>query len=47
MFDIPVLVAKQQEQLLLKNMPWKEINARIITSLDSMLSDGMVQQRTN
>lgn len=47
MFDIPVLVAKQQEQLLLKNMPWKGINARITTSLDSTPSDSTVQQRTN
>ena len=47
MFDIPVLVAKQQEQLLLKNISWKGINARITTSLDSTPSDSTVQQRTN
>ncbi|XP_024085711.1 uncharacterized protein LOC106673500, partial [Cimex lectularius] len=46
-FDVPVPVAKQQERLLLKNAPWKEINARITTSLDSTPSDGTVQQRTD
>lgn len=46
-FDVPVPVAKQQERLLLKNAPWKGINARITTSLDSTPSDGTVQQRTD
>jgi hypothetical protein len=46
-FSVPVPVSKQQERLLLKNTPWKEINARIIESLDSTPSDGTVQQRTN
>jgi hypothetical protein len=46
-FDVPVVVAKQQERLLLKNTPWKEINTRITESLDSTPSDGTVQQRTD
>jgi hypothetical protein len=46
-FDVPVPVSKQQERLLLKNAPWKEINARIAGSLSSTPSDGTVQQRTD
>lgn len=46
-FDVPVPVAKQQERLLFKNAPWKEINARITRSLDRTPSDGTVQQRTD
>jgi hypothetical protein len=46
-FDVPVPVSKQQERLLLRNAPWKEINARIAGSLSSTPSDGTVQQRTD
>jgi len=34
-FDVSVPVPKQQERLLLKNAPWKEINARITKTLDA------------
>ena len=33
-FDISVLQPKHQEWLLLKNVPWKEINARITSTLE-------------
>ncbi|KAK6810408.1 hypothetical protein RU639_013833, partial [Aspergillus parasiticus] len=46
-FDVPVPVSKQQERLLFKNAPWKEINARITRSLDRTPSDGTVQQKTD
>jgi ribonuclease HI/exonuclease III len=45
-FDVSVPVPRPQERLLLKNAPWKEINARITTSLGSP-SEGTVQQRTD
>lgn len=41
-FDISVPVSKQQEWLLLKNAPWKEINARIARTLDTIPTDGTV-----
>jgi exonuclease III len=46
-FDIPVLTPRPQERLLLKNAPWKEINARITTTLGTALVDGTVQQKTD
>ena len=36
-----------QERLLLKNAPWKEINARIARALDSTPAEGTLQQRTD
>ena len=44
-FDISVPVPKQQEQLLIKNAPWKEINARIAGTLDATPMEGTVQQK--
>ena len=41
-FDVSVPVSKQQERLLLKNAPWKEINARITKTLDARPSEGTV-----
>ncbi|RYP13221.1 hypothetical protein DL766_009878 [Monosporascus sp. MC13-8B] len=46
-FDITVQVPKQQERLLLKNAPWKDINARIAKALDITPSEGTIQQRTD
>ena len=45
-FDISAPTPRYQERLLLKNAPWKEINARI-TSLLGSPSEGTVQQRTD
>jgi hypothetical protein len=46
-FDVSVPVPKQQERLLLKNAPWKEINARITKMLDARPLDGTVQKKTD
>lgn len=46
-FDVSVPAPKQQERLLLKNAPWKEINARIIKTLVARPSKGTVQQQTD
>ena len=46
-FDISVPVPKQQERLLLKNAPWKEINARISSTLGACPTEGTVQQLTD
>jgi len=46
-FDVSVPVPKHQERLLLKNALWKEINARIARTLDTALSEGTVQQKTD
>ena len=46
-FDISVPVPKHQERLLLKNAPWKEINARIARTLETTSADGTVQQQTD
>jgi ribonuclease HI/exonuclease III len=46
-FDITVSIPKQQERLLLKNAPWKEINARITRTLCNSPTDGTVQQKTD
>ena len=37
----------QQERLLLKNAPWKEINARIASTLDTTPAEGTVQYMTD
>ena len=46
-FDTLVLTPKQRDRLLLKNAPWKEINARIARTLDAIASGGTVQQQTD
>ncbi|KAJ5152514.1 hypothetical protein N7492_009794 [Penicillium capsulatum] len=46
-FDAPWSAPKHQERLLLKNAPWKEINARIATTLAATPSGGTVQQKTD
>jgi exonuclease III len=45
-FDVSVPIPRPQERLLLKNAPWKEINARIASSIGSPLA-GTVQQKTD
>ena len=46
-FDISTQTPSPQERLLLKNAPWKEINARIARTLGSPIGDGTVQQKTD
>jgi hypothetical protein len=46
-FEAPRPVSKQPERLLLKNAPWKEINAKIMRTLDATPSEGTVQQKTD
>jgi hypothetical protein len=46
-FDTPWPAPKHQERLLLKNAPWKEINARIASTLAASPSEGTVQQKTD
>lgn len=46
-FDISVPGPKQQTRLLLKNAPWKEINARIASALEALPSGGTVQEKTD
>jgi ribonuclease HI len=46
-FDTSVPVPKQQERLLFKNAPWKEINARIARTLGTTAPEGTTQQRTD
>jgi hypothetical protein len=46
-FDVPRPISKHQERLLLKNAPWKEINARIARTLSTTPSEGTVQQKTD
>ncbi|KAJ5101078.1 hypothetical protein N7456_007130 [Penicillium angulare] len=45
--DAPWLAPNHQERLLLKNAPWKEINARIANTLATTPSEGTVQQKTD
>ena len=45
--DISVPAPMQPERLLLKNAPWKEINARIASTLDTTPTEGTVQQMTD
>lgn len=46
-FDVPRPGPNHQERLLLKNAPWKEINARIAQTLDGTPAEGTLQQRTD
>jgi hypothetical protein len=46
-FDVSVPIPKQQERLLLKNAPWKEIKARIAKTLNARPFDGTVQTKTD
>ncbi|KAJ5292091.1 hypothetical protein N7478_001342 [Penicillium angulare] len=46
-FDAPWSAPKHQGRLLLKNAPWKEINARIASTLATTPSEGTVQQKTD
>jgi hypothetical protein len=46
-FNAPWSLPKHQGQLLLKNTPWKEINARIANTLSATPSEGTVQQKTD
>ncbi|KAJ5730151.1 uncharacterized protein N7483_004659 [Penicillium malachiteum] len=46
-FDAPWSGPKPPERLLLKNAPWKDINARIQNALATLPSEGTVQQKTD
>ena len=46
-FDAPWPTPKHQERLLLKNAPWKEINARIASTLAATPWEGTVQQKSD
>ncbi|KAF6527788.1 hypothetical protein HZS61_008090 [Fusarium oxysporum f. sp. conglutinans] len=46
-FDISVPAPKQEERLLFKNAPWKEINSRIVETLRVRPVGSMVQQKTD
>ncbi|KAH7460169.1 hypothetical protein FOMA001_g19697 [Fusarium oxysporum f. sp. matthiolae] len=46
-FDISVPAPKQEERLLFKNAPWKEINSRITDTLRSRPVGNTVQQKTD
>ncbi|KAJ5085332.1 hypothetical protein N7532_010103 [Penicillium argentinense] len=46
-FDAPWSAPKHPKRLLLKNAPWKEINARIASGLTATPSGGTVQQKTD
>ncbi|KAI3037946.1 hypothetical protein CBS147353_11917 [Aspergillus niger] len=46
-FDAPWSLPKHQGRLLLKNAPWKEINARIANILAATPAEGTVQQKTD
>ena len=46
-FDTQWSGPKHQERLLLKNAPWKEINARIQKALATLPSERTVQQKTD
>ena len=45
--DLAVPTPKQQERLLLRNAPWKEINARITSTLHAAPLGGTVQHMTD
>jgi hypothetical protein len=45
--DTPWPAPKYQERLLFKNAPWKEINARIASTLAATPSEGTAQQKTD
>ena len=46
-FDAPWSAPQHPERLLLKNAPWKEINARIASALATTPAGGTVQQKTD
>ncbi|KAJ5125944.1 hypothetical protein N7526_008121 [Penicillium atrosanguineum] len=46
-FDAPWPAPQHPERLLLKNAPWKEINARIASALATTPAGGTVQQKTD
>ncbi|KAI2766141.1 transcriptional regulator family: Zinc finger, CCHC-type [Penicillium roqueforti] len=46
-FDAPWTTPTQTDKLLLKNAPWKEINARIARTLAATPVEGSVQQKTD
>jgi 3'(2'),5'-bisphosphate nucleotidase len=46
-FDALVPSPKHQERLLLRNAPWKKINARMASTLEVSPSDGTAQQETD
>ncbi|KAI3014154.1 transcriptional regulator family: Zinc finger, CCHC-type [Aspergillus niger] len=46
-FDAPWSLPQHQGRLLLKNAPWKEINARIANTLAATPAEGTVQQKTD
>jgi hypothetical protein len=46
-FDAPWPYPQHPERLLLKNAPWKVINARIATALAVTSSEGTVQHKTD
>jgi hypothetical protein len=46
-FDISVPAPKQDERLLFKNAPWKEINSRIVDTLRDRPVRNTVQQKTD
>ncbi|KAF6527839.1 hypothetical protein HZS61_008141 [Fusarium oxysporum f. sp. conglutinans] len=46
-FDISVPAPKQDERLLFKNAPWKEINSRIVETLRVRPVGNTVQQKTD
>lgn len=46
-FDVAVPQQQQQDRLLFKNAPWKEINARIAENLERLPTEGTVQQNTD
>ncbi|KAF5973804.1 reverse transcriptase, partial [Fusarium bulbicola] len=46
-FDISIPTPKQEERLLFKNAPWKEINSRITDTLRSRPVGNPVQQKTD
>ena len=46
-FDAPWTAPTQTDRLLLKNAPWKEINARIASTLAATPMEGSVQQKTD
>ena len=46
-FDISIPAPPTRGRLLLKNAPWKEINARIAATLEATPTEGTVQQQTD
>ena len=46
-FETAVPEPRHQERYLLKNAPWKEINARITSNLENVSPEGTVQENTD